>query len=57
LGNNLVRSILVDKKGDTWVGGINGGLDLFHAGTGTFYHYQNEPIIFSAFRKEQFRTF
>jgi ligand-binding sensor domain-containing protein len=34
---------LVDKKGDTWVGGINGGLDLFHAGTGTFYHYQNEP--------------
>ncbi len=44
LAGNMVKSILTERKGRTWVGCINGGLNLFEPAKGTFAHYQNDPL-------------
>lgn len=44
LSTNLVRSLLVDNKGNVWAGGVNGSLDMLKTnGAGQFLHAQNEP--------------
>ncbi|TWV99930.1 two-component regulator propeller domain-containing protein [Chitinophaga pinensis] len=43
LSTNQVRATLCDHKGNVWVGGINGGLNLLNPNDNSFYHYQNEP--------------
>ncbi len=43
LANNLVKTILVDKKKNIWIGCINGGLNLFDPVSGKFFNYQYQP--------------
>ena len=39
----MIKSLLSDKKGNLWVGSINGGLNLFNPAKNSFFNYQDEP--------------
>lgn len=38
LGDDVIRSLLLDSKGRLWVGLGNGGVDLLYSGSGDFVH-------------------
>jgi len=43
--NNLIRNILVDKKGRLWVSSTYAGLSLYNEEGDNFYDYQRDPLL------------
>jgi ligand-binding sensor domain-containing protein len=43
LGDNNVRALKIDKKGNLWIATQGGGLDKFNIRTEQFTHYRNLP--------------
>ncbi len=43
LSNNFVMSVLEDTSGTLWVGTIDGGLNRFDPGSGTFKRFRGDP--------------
>jgi len=42
LSNDIVRSLLIDKSGNVWIGTENGGLNLFNYESGSFFHFMHD---------------
>ena len=53
LGSNLVRTLLIDKKGRVWAGCVTGGLNLFDEKTSSFYDYISDRTVSSLFQDNQ----
>jgi ligand-binding sensor domain-containing protein/signal transduction histidine kinase len=43
LSHNFIRSMLVDREGNLWIGTLGGGLNRYNHKKEQFYRYQNNP--------------
>ncbi len=43
ISNNMITSLMVDKKGDLWIGTSNGGVNLYNAHGNNFMRYLHNP--------------
>jgi ligand-binding sensor domain-containing protein/signal transduction histidine kinase/DNA-binding response OmpR family regulator len=53
LGSNLIRTLLIDKQNNVWIGTINGGLNLFDAKKNNFQRYIYERAISALYQDSQ----